>query len=180
MLGLSDRDGLAAGWGQLHCNISRARPGLVLDGILVEVMSQPGVELIIGGRNDLDWGPIVLAGFGGVQAELLRDVRINPSGPEPPIRHRGAQPPPMRRPPPRLPGLPRPRSRGAGRPDRPIGTNSIRRSFDPRDRPQSSYRLSDRSRGESARTPSLWRSRSAAFFSEGSLSRRHSLAKRGC
>jgi acyl-CoA synthetase (NDP forming) len=32
--------------------------------------------LIIGGRNDPDWGPIVLAGFGGVQAEILKDVRL--------------------------------------------------------------------------------------------------------
>ena len=39
-------------------------------------MSPPGVELIIGGRNDPDWGPVVLAGFGGVQAELLQDVRL--------------------------------------------------------------------------------------------------------
>ncbi len=39
-------------------------------------MSKPGVELIIGGRNDPEWGPIVLAGFGGVQAEILKDVRL--------------------------------------------------------------------------------------------------------
>ena len=39
-------------------------------------MSQPGVELIIGGRNDADWGPVILAGFGGVQAEILKDVRL--------------------------------------------------------------------------------------------------------
>ncbi|HEY7890368.1 MAG TPA: acetate--CoA ligase family protein [Steroidobacteraceae bacterium] len=76
VLRLSDGDGLAAGWQQLHANIARARPGLVLDGVLVEVMSPPGVELIIGGRNDPDWGPVVLAGFGGVQAELLQDVRL--------------------------------------------------------------------------------------------------------
>jgi acyl-CoA synthetase (NDP forming) len=76
VLRLSDRDSLAAGWRQLHSNIARARPGLVLDGVLVEAMGLPGVELIMGGRNDPDWGPVVLAGFGGVQAELLKDVRL--------------------------------------------------------------------------------------------------------
>ena len=76
VLRLSDRESLEAGWRQLHSNMARARPGLVLDGVLVEVMARPGVELIIGGRNDPDWGPVVVAGFGGVQAELLQDVRL--------------------------------------------------------------------------------------------------------
>jgi acyl-CoA synthetase (NDP forming) len=52
---------------------------LILDGVLIEKMSKPGVELIIGGRNDPDWGPVVLAGFGGIQAEILQDVRLLPA-----------------------------------------------------------------------------------------------------
>jgi len=76
VLGLSDASSLAQGWGRLHANIARSRPGLVLDGVLIEAMRQRGVELIIGGRNDPEWGAIVLAGFGGVQAEILQDVRL--------------------------------------------------------------------------------------------------------
>jgi acyl-CoA synthetase (NDP forming) len=76
VLGLSDASSLAQGWERLHANIARARPGLVLDGVLIEAMGQSGVELIIGGRHDPEWGPIVLAGFGGVQAEILQDVRL--------------------------------------------------------------------------------------------------------
>ncbi len=76
VLGLQDEAALAAGWQQLHANLARSRPGLVLDGVLVETMGPPGVELIIGGRNDPEWGPVVLAGLGGVQAELLQDVRL--------------------------------------------------------------------------------------------------------
>ena len=30
--------------------------------------------MIVGGRNDPEWGPVVLAGFGGVTAEILQDV----------------------------------------------------------------------------------------------------------
>jgi acyl-CoA synthetase (NDP forming) len=76
ILGLTDAPMLAAGWERLHSNIARSRPGMLLDGVLVERMSRPGVELIIGGRNDKDWGPLVLAGFGGLQAEILQDVRL--------------------------------------------------------------------------------------------------------
>jgi acyl-CoA synthetase (NDP forming) len=78
ILGLRDAAAVAAGWRLLQDNIERHRPGLVLDGVLVETMSKPGVELIIGGRNDPDWGPVILVGFGGVQAEILKDVRLLP------------------------------------------------------------------------------------------------------
>ncbi len=76
ILSLKDAGGLAEGWARLHSNIAKARPGLVLDGVLVEGMGKGGVELIIGGRHDPDWGPMVLVGFGGVLAEMLHDVRL--------------------------------------------------------------------------------------------------------
>jgi len=78
ILGLGDRAAVATAWDQLHANVANARPGLLLDGVLVEAMGARGVELIIGARNDPDWGPVLLAGLGGVQAELLQDVRLLP------------------------------------------------------------------------------------------------------
>lgn len=76
ILSLKDVEGLAAGWDRLAQNIAKARPGLVLDGVLVEAMGRGGVELIIGARHDPDWGPVILVGIGGVQAEMLHDVRL--------------------------------------------------------------------------------------------------------
>ena len=40
-------------------------------------MSQRGVELILGGRRDGQFGPLVLVGTGGVQAELWKDVALD-------------------------------------------------------------------------------------------------------
>ncbi|MEO6217538.1 MAG: acetate--CoA ligase family protein [Sphingomonas sp.] len=80
IVGLADVDAVAAGWDKLHANIAAARPGLVLDGVLVEGMAERGVELIVGARNDPAWGPVILVGFGGVAAELLHDVRLLPTG----------------------------------------------------------------------------------------------------
>lgn len=74
VLGNVDAATLAAGWARMHESIARHRPGLALEGVLVEKMGPRGVELIIGARNDPEWGAVVLAGFGGVQAELLKDV----------------------------------------------------------------------------------------------------------
>jgi len=78
ILNLADEAALARGWDELHANIARHAPGMVLDGVLVEAMGQRGVELIVGARNDPEWGPIILVGFGGVQAEILQDVRLLP------------------------------------------------------------------------------------------------------
>jgi acetate---CoA ligase (ADP-forming) len=76
VLGLTDAEALAEGWNRLHANVAGYRPGLVLDGVLIEGMEKRGTELIIGARNDPEWGPVILVGFGGVQAEILQDVRL--------------------------------------------------------------------------------------------------------
>jgi len=78
IVGLRDETELCGGWAQLQVNLARSRPGLALDGVLVERMGARGVELIVGGRNDPEWGAVILVGFGGVQAELLKDVRLLP------------------------------------------------------------------------------------------------------
>ena len=80
IIGLADAPAVMAGWVRLHENLAAARPGLILDGVLVEAMAERGVELIVGARNDPAWGPVILVGFGGVAAELLHDVRLLPTG----------------------------------------------------------------------------------------------------
>ncbi len=76
ILNLADAAALAAAWATLHANIARAQPGLVLDGVLVEKMSPKGLELVVGGRRDPRWGPVVLIGLGGIMVEALGDVRL--------------------------------------------------------------------------------------------------------
>jgi acetate---CoA ligase (ADP-forming) len=79
ILGLKNADQVADGWQRLHDNIAKNRPDLTLDGVLVEAMSLPGLELIVGGRNDAEWGATILVGFGGVHAELLKDFVLLPA-----------------------------------------------------------------------------------------------------
>jgi len=78
IVGLGNAEEVRQGWKTLADNIAAARPGLALDGVLVESMAERGVELIVGARNDPHWGPVILVGFGGVTAELLHDVRLLP------------------------------------------------------------------------------------------------------
>lgn len=76
IVGIENEAALISGLATLEANIKRFRPGLALDGVLVEAMGEKGLELIIGARNDPEWGAVVLVGFGGVQAEILQDVRL--------------------------------------------------------------------------------------------------------
>jgi len=78
ILGIEDEGALRSGWTALERNMAVHRPGLTLDGVLVERMGSNGVELIFGARNDPDWGPVLLAGSGGLLAEAMRDVRLMP------------------------------------------------------------------------------------------------------
>ncbi len=77
-LNLATPQDLAAGWEQMRVEIAQARPGLVLDGVLVEKMGGRGAELIVGAHRDPEWGPVLLVGFGGIQAEALHDIRLLP------------------------------------------------------------------------------------------------------
>lgn len=76
VLRVVDADAVRAGWQRLHDNVAAYDPGLHLDGVLVEKMGTPGIELIVGARNEPGWGPVILVGFGGVTAELHKDVRL--------------------------------------------------------------------------------------------------------
>ena len=79
VLNLGDAPALAAGWLTLEDNLARHAAGVPIDGVLVERMGARGTELIIGARNDPEWGAVILVGFGGVQAEILQDVRLIPA-----------------------------------------------------------------------------------------------------
>ncbi len=79
LLNIENESSLVEGWSSLHKNVTAKTNGLQLEGVLVERMGNKGVELIAGARNDSEWGPILLVGFGGVLAEVLRDVRLMPS-----------------------------------------------------------------------------------------------------
>jgi acyl-CoA synthetase (NDP forming) len=75
VLRIADAAALEAAW---RC-IAERLAGHALDGMLVETMAPPGVEMIVGAKRDRGWGPVVLVGFGGIWTEALDDVRLMPA-----------------------------------------------------------------------------------------------------
>ena len=76
MLNLSGPGEVRAAWAKMHENVAQYDRSITLDGVLIEAMGKRGLEMIVGAKNDPEWGPVVLAGFGGVTAEILADVRL--------------------------------------------------------------------------------------------------------
>jgi acetyl coenzyme A synthetase (ADP forming)-like protein len=81
LLGLATAGQAAEGYRAVQEAVARI-PGARLDGVLVQAMASPGLELFLGCKRDPAFGAAVLVGAGGVWVELLRDVsfRIPPFG----------------------------------------------------------------------------------------------------
>ena len=48
-----------------------------IEGVSIQKMISPGVEMIIGTRRDPQFGPIVVYGFGGTLVEVFKDVAVS-------------------------------------------------------------------------------------------------------
>ncbi len=70
-LGLADGDGVRAA----YLAMGEALEG-AMTGAVVQPMVPPGVELIVGIRNEPAFGPVVVLGMGGVTAELQHDIAL--------------------------------------------------------------------------------------------------------
>lgn len=76
ILNLKSADEVKAAFDTMFANVADYDASIVLDGVLVEKMGKMGTEMIVGAKHDPQWGPVVLAGFGGVTAEILKDVKL--------------------------------------------------------------------------------------------------------
>lgn len=73
-------DGAAAAFDAIMQAARAYQSDARLHGVLVQEMVRPGVEMILGIAPDPVFGPVIVAGLGGIHVEVLRDVahRIPP------------------------------------------------------------------------------------------------------
>lgn len=75
-LRLKDAAEVREAYRAVMANARRHAPGARINGVLVQPMAKPGVEVMVGGRVDPLMGPLIVAGLGGVLVELLRDSAL--------------------------------------------------------------------------------------------------------
>ncbi len=84
LLGLEGEDEVRRGFHRIIKNAEAyAGPNADIRGVLVTPMAEDGAEVIIGTKEDDQFGPIIMFGLGGVLVEILRDVsfRVLPISP---------------------------------------------------------------------------------------------------
>ena len=82
-LDLKSPEEVAAAFDEIVAAARAAAPDATVEGVSVQQMARPGIEVIVGVSTDPQFGPVVMFGLGGVLVEVLKDVsfRIIPIAP---------------------------------------------------------------------------------------------------
>lgn len=75
-LNLCSLDELCAAFERVIADARRFAPHAKISGVLLQPMVPAGVEVVVGARVDPLLGPLIVAGFGGVLVELVRDSAV--------------------------------------------------------------------------------------------------------
>ncbi len=73
-IGLSSAEEVRNGFIEIMENVQRYLPDVVPYGIEVSKMMPKGIELIVGMTRDMQFGPLIAFGLGGIYVNLLKDV----------------------------------------------------------------------------------------------------------
>lgn len=77
-LNITTQEAALAAFQAILDNCRAYRPDARIDGIMVQEMVPSGVEMILGVKNDRQFGPMLLAGLGGVFVEIFSDAALCP------------------------------------------------------------------------------------------------------
>jgi acetyltransferase len=74
LLDLADEDQVRTGYTQLTESVRTLHPEGVIEGVTLQTQITGGQEVIMGAVRDPQFGPLMMFGSGGIEAEALRDV----------------------------------------------------------------------------------------------------------
>jgi acetyltransferase len=75
-LGLSTPENVRDAAENILASAARYAPQARIDGVSVQQMAPAGVEIVLGIKNDRQFGPLVAAGLGGIMVELFGDTAV--------------------------------------------------------------------------------------------------------
>jgi acyl-CoA synthetase (NDP forming) len=73
-VGLADKQQVTAAYQAIMSSCRERFPEADIEGVTVQNMAAPGLEVIIGMATDPQFGPVLMFGLGGVWVEVLKDV----------------------------------------------------------------------------------------------------------
>ena len=73
-LNLASAEEVGAAFDSIMKAAGDAAPDATIDGVSVQRMAEPGIEVITGMTLDAQFGPVLMFGLGGVFVEVLKDV----------------------------------------------------------------------------------------------------------
>ena len=75
-LGLETPEQVEQAYDDILRNVRQKYPRAGVQGISVQKMARPGIEVIIGINRDAQFGPVLMFGLGGIWVEVLQDVSL--------------------------------------------------------------------------------------------------------
>jgi acetate---CoA ligase (ADP-forming) subunit beta len=73
-VGLASEEQVVEAYEAIMASCLAAFPDAVVEGVTVQNMARPGLEVIVGMATDPQFGPVLMFGLGGVWVEVLKDV----------------------------------------------------------------------------------------------------------
>jgi acyl-CoA synthetase (NDP forming) len=73
-LDLTSDEDVAAAYDDIVATVGKGAPDAKVDGVSVQRMADPGIEVIVGMTTDPQFGPVLMFGLGGILVEVLHDV----------------------------------------------------------------------------------------------------------
>jgi acyl-CoA synthetase (NDP forming) len=82
-IGLKNVTQVSKAYKEIITSVKQRHPKAAIDGVSVQPMAKPGLEVIMGMSKDAQFGPVLMFGLGGILVEILKDVsfRIVPLTP---------------------------------------------------------------------------------------------------
>ena len=72
--GIQNSAQLADAYSRLLKNVRERSPQAEIQGVLVQKQAPKGVEVVVGGLRNEQFGPVVMVGLGGIYVEVFKDV----------------------------------------------------------------------------------------------------------
>lgn len=73
-VGLNSGAQVRRAYREIMSSVREKFPQANIEGVSVQKMARPGVEVIIGMSKDAQFGPVLMFGLGGILVEILKDV----------------------------------------------------------------------------------------------------------